>query len=318
MNYSTKPCILSKTKHCVLQIKDFWKRTINLLGDKDVFFNASAITFNIFICAIPFTLILISIIGYILSYDAAFDEIVRYGTELIPVFTYETTESDIIQGEETLQNILTPLVGARNVFGIAGLIILMLFTQGLLHSFKHVIFDVFDIKDKKHPLKDILYNFLGFGIMGSVFIFFSLTISVISLLDLSVIRVPYTDIEIRLPWVYDLLDFILPIIFTFLLMYVIYRFVSERRISIRVALTGATIYTILFEVAKTIVSLYLGYAFSTYQYFYQGYAIFVIIGIWAFYTSLLFVVSVIMTKAFKETYYTDKSSVDGNPYATLD
>lgn len=300
------------------RIKDFWKKTLNLLGDKDIFFNASAITFNLFICAIPFTLILISIIGYILSFDTAFEEIVRYGTELIPVFTYETTESDIIQGEQTLENILTPLVGARNVFGIAGLIILMLFTQGLLHSFKHVIFDVFDIKDKQHPLKDILYNFLGFGVIGSVFLFFSLAISVISLLDLSVIRIPYTEIEIKLPWVYDLLDFTLPIVFTFFLMYTIFRFVSERRISPKVALTGATIYTILFEIAKLLVSLYLGYAFSTYQYFYQGYAIFVIIGIWAFYTSILFVVSVILTRAYKETYYTAKSSFEENPYASLD
>lgn len=298
--------------------KDFWKRTLNLLGDKDIFFNASAITFNLFICAIPFTLILISIIGYILSFDTAFDEIVRYGTELIPVFTFESTQADMIQGEETLENILTPLVGARNVFGIAGLIILMLFTQGLLHSFKHVIFDVFDIKDKKHPFKDILYNFLGFGVIGSVFLFFSLAISVISLLDLSVIRIPYTDIEIRLPWVYDILDFIIPIVFTFLLMYVIYRFVSERRISTKVALIGATIYTILFELAKLLVSLYLGYAFSTYQYFYQGYAIFVIIGIWAFYTSILFVVSVILTRAYKETYIVTKSSFEENPYASLD
>lgn len=300
------------------QTKYFWKKSLNLLSDKDIFFNASAITFNLFICAIPFTLILISIIGYILSFDTAFEEIVRYGTELIPVFTFESTESDIIQGEETLENLLTPLVGARNVFGIAGLIILMLFTQGLLHSFKHVIFDVFDIKDKKHPLKDILYNFLGFGVIGSIFLFFSLVISVISILDLSVIRIPYTDIVIRLPWVYDLLDFTLPIIFTFFLMYTIFRFVSERRISPIVSLTGATIYTVLFELAKLLVSLYLGYAFSTYQYFYQGYAIFVIIGIWAFYTSLLFVVSVILTRAFKETYYATKSSYEENPYASLD
>lgn len=300
------------------QIKDFWKRTLNLLGDKDIFFNASAITFNLFICAIPFTLILISIIGYILSYDTAFDEIIRYGTELIPIFTYEATETDLIQGEQTLENILTPLVGARNVFGISGLVILMLFTQGLLHSFKHVIFDVFDIKDRKHPFKDILYNFLGFGVIGSVFLFFSLAISVISLLDLSVIRIPYTEIEIQLPWVYDLLDFILPIVFTFFLMYSIFRFVSERRISVKVALTGATIYTILFEIAKLLVSLYLGYAFSTYQYFYQGYAIFIIIGIWAFYTSLLFVVSVIFTRAYKETFYKTKSSFEENPYASLD
>ncbi len=298
--------------------KDYWRRALELASKKDIFFNASAITFNLFICAIPFTLILISIIGYVLSYEEAFDEIVRYGSELIPVINYEATETDIIQGAETLEGILTPLVGARTVFGITGLIILALFTQGLLHSFKHVIFDVFDIEERAHPVMDAVYNFLGFGIIGTIFIFFSLITSFISLFDFSVIRVPYTEIEIRLPWIYDLLDFILPIIFTYFLIYVIYRYVSERRISRKTAFIGATIYTFLFEAARLVVSIYLGYAFTSYQYFYQGYAVFVIIGIWAFYTSLLFVVSVILTRAYRETYLAGVSQVEDNPYSAMD
>lgn len=312
MYFKTKQSDIS-----VQKFKDYWGKALALVSEKDIFFNASAITFNLFICAIPFTLILISIIGYILSYDEAFDEIVRYGSELIPIFTYESSETDVIQGAQTLEGILAPLVGARTVFGITGLIILMLFTQGLLHSFKHVIFDVFDIQERQHPAMDIIYNFLGFGILGSVFLFFSLTISVISLFDFSVIKVPYTEIEIRLPWIYDLLDFVLPIVFTFFLVFVIFRFVSERKISMKTSFIGAGIYTLLFEIAKFIVSIYLGYAFSTYQYFYQGYAIFVIIGIWAFYTSLLFVISVILTRAYRETYLIE-SPVDTNPYSSLD
>ena len=158
----------------VQKFKSYWKKVLSLSSEKDIFFNASAITFNLFICAIPFTLILISIIGYILSYDEAFNEIIRYGSELIPVFTFEATETDVIKGAETIENILRPLVGARTVFGITGLIILMFFTQGLLHSFKHVLFDVFDIDTKTHPVLDIIYNFLGFGVLGSVFLFSSL------------------------------------------------------------------------------------------------------------------------------------------------
>ncbi len=302
----------------VQTFKAYWSRALALASQKDIFFNASAITFNLFICAIPFVLILISIIGYILSFDEAFDEIVRYGSELIPIFDYEATETDIIQGAQTLESLLLPLVGARTVFGITGLIILVLFTQGLLHSFKHVIFDVFDVEERAHPVMDAVYNFLGFGVIGSVFLFFSLAISVISLFDFSVIKIPYTEIEIRLPWIYDVLDFILPIVFTFFLIFVIYRFVSERKISTRTAFIGAAIYTFLFELAKWIVTIYLGYAFESYQYFYQGYAIFVIIGIWAFYTSLLFVVSVILTRAYKEVYESPSSNVDVNPYASLD
>ena len=298
--------------------KTYWRSVLSLAKKKDIFFNASAITFNLFICAIPFVLILISIIGYTLSFDKAFDEIVRYGSELIPIFDYEATDTDIIQGAQTLERLLQPLVGARTVFGVTGLIILVIFTLGLVHSFKHVIFDVYDIEDRAHPIMDLVYNFLGFGVMGSVFLFFSLAISLISLFDFSIIKIPYTTIEIELPWMYDVLDFVLPIVFTFFLIFVIYRFVSERKISIRTAFIGASIYTLLFELAKWIVTIYLGFAFSSYQYFYQGYAVFIIIGIWAFYTSLLFVLSVILTRAYEEVYSTSVRSSDVNPYALLD
>ena len=298
--------------------KTYWRSVLSLAKKKDIFFNASAITFNLFICAIPFVLILISIIGYTLSFDKAFDEIVRYGSELIPIFDYEATDTDIIQGAQTLERLLQPLVGARTVFGVTGLIILVIFTQGLVHSFKRVIFDVYDIEDRAHPIMDVVYNFLGFGVMGSVFLFFSLAISLISLFDFSIIKIPYTTIEIELPWMYDVLDFVLPIVFTFFLIFVIYRFVSERKISIRTAFIGASIYTLLFELAKWIVTIYLGFAFSSYQYFYQGYAVFIIIGIWAFYTSLLFVLSVILTRAYEEVYSTSVRSSDVNPYALLD
>jgi len=302
----------------VQNFKAYWSRALALASEKDIFFNASAITFNLFICSIPFVLILISIIGYILSYDEAFDEIIRYGSELIPIFDYEATEVDIVEGAQTIESLLQPLVGARTVFGITGLIILALFTQGLLHSFKHVIFDIFEVEERAHPVMDAVYNFLGFGVLGSVFLFFSLTISVISLFDFSIIKIPYTEIEIRLPWVYDLLDFLLPIVFTYFLIFVIYRFVSERKITLRTSAIGAAIYTFLFELAKLIVSIYLGYAFSSYQYFYQGYAVFIIIGVWAFYTSILFVVSVILTRAYKEIYEAPTITDDVNPYASLD
>lgn len=311
--------------------KDYWNRVKEVASKKDIFFNASAITFNLFICAIPFVLILISIIGYVLSYDEAFDEIVRYGEELLPQFTYESTPNDIVTngapvestpndvvtGSDTIESIITPLIGARQVFGIVGLIILLFFTQGLFHSVKHVIFNIFDIEERKHPLMEVIYNFFAFGILGTVFLFFSLSISMISLLDFGEIAVPFTDIVIRLSWIYELIDLILPVIFTFLLQFVIFRYISERKIPVRVALMGAITYTLMFETAKFIVSFYLGYAFSAYQYFYQGYAVLVVIGIWTFYSAILFVVAVIMAKAYKDVYCKPDTPIETNPYTAL-
>ena len=161
-------------------LRAYWSRVIELVKQVDVIFNASAVTFNLFICAIPFTLILISIIGYVLSIDTAYTELVRYGTELLPDITYEQTNSVTVESERIVQALLAPMIQSRNVLGITGIIIMLFFTQSLFHSLKNVLFNVFDIQKRSHPLKSILANFLGLGLLGTVFLFFSLLVSFVS------------------------------------------------------------------------------------------------------------------------------------------
>ncbi len=308
---------MSVAEYIPEKFREFWKKAASIASNSDIFFNASAITFNIFICAIPFVLILISIIGYVLSYDEAYNELVRYGEELIPQFTYESKPNDVFSGTDTIRSVLNPLIGARTVFGIVGFSILIFFTQGLFHSLKHVIYNVFDIEERAHPLIEVAQNFLVVGILGTVFLFFSLSISFISLFDFSDFTIPSTDIVIRLSWVYEVLHLTIPVAFTFLLQLVIFRFISERKIPWKVALMGASTYTLLFEVAKYGLAYYLGYAFSAYRYFYQGYAVLIVIGVWAFYSAILFVISVILAKAFYDTYIKKAPDIDANPYTAI-
>lgn len=275
----------------------YWSRVIELIKVVNIIFNASAITFNLFICAIPFTLILISIIGYILSFDAAYTELVRYGTELLPDITYEQTNSVTVESERIVQALLTPLIQGRNVLGLTGIIIMLFFTQSLFHSLKIVLFDIFDIQNKTHPIKGLLTNFLGLGLLGTVFLFFSLLVSFVSLFELRTIAIPLTEIVIELPWIYELLDLLLPLLFTFMLSFVIFRFMSERKISILDALQGAALFAILFESAKLLLSLYLSYAITRYEFVYQGYTVIIVLALWVFYLSNLFVISAILLRA---------------------
>jgi len=278
-------------------LRAYWSRVIELVKQVDVIFNASAVTFNLFICAIPFTLILISIIGYVLSIDTAYTELVRYGTELLPDITYEQTNSVTLESERIVQALLAPLIQGRNVLGITGIIIMLFFTQSLFHSLKLVLFNVFDIQKRSHPLKSILANFLGLGLLGTVFLFFSLLVSFVSLFELRTIAIPLTEIVIELPWVYEVLDILLPLLFTYMLVFVIFRFMSEREISISDAMQGAALFTVLFESAKLLLSLYLSYAMSRYEFVYQGYTVIIVLALWVFYLSVLFVLSAILLRA---------------------
>jgi len=300
----------------VQKYKNFWRLIVTLIKKKDVFFSASAITFNLFICAIPFILLMISIIGYVLSYEKAFAEIVRYGQELFPSFTYESKSGDVYRGAITLESLLNPLVGARRIFGIIGTVILIFFSLGFFHSLKHVIFDIFEIKDRRHPILEMVYNFFTFGLVGGVFLFFSLAISLLSIFSFDQFSLPYTEMVFQLRWVYDLLNLVIPIIFTLILFYIIFRYISEKRMQRKVALLAAVIYTALFELAKMGVGYYLDYAMGAYRYFYQGYTILVIIGIWAFYSAALFVITTIIARSYQEVFLDDQATSE-NPYTTI-
>lgn len=299
------------------KFKDYCRLVGELTVKKDIFFNASAVTFNLFICSIPFTLILISLLGYVLSIEAAFDEVIRYGRELFPDFNVETQGGDIIEGVATIEAVLQPLVEARRLFGIIGLVALMFFAQGLFHTLKQVIFNVFDIEDRKHPIFELIYNFFAFGVIGGVFLFFTMAISLLTLYPLSSFTIPYTDVVVELGWITELFTTIVPIIFTPLLFYVIFRYISEKRISRKVSILSALIYTFLFELAKYGVGVYLEYALGAYRYFYQGYTIPLIIGIWIFYTAALFVFTAIMARAYQDVYETEQPSIDENPYTAI-
>ncbi len=152
--------------------------------------------------------------------------------------------------------------------------------------------------------------------MGGVFIFFSLAISLLSLISFDQIALPFTDMVFKLSWVYELLNIIIPILFTFFLFYILFRYISEKRMQPKVALLAAFVYTLLFEIAKYGVGIYLDYAFQAYRYFYQGYTFLVIIGVWAFYSAALLIFSIIIAKAYQEIFVNDKH-ISKNPYEAI-
>lgn len=295
--------------------KYFWNSFLKLVKEKDVFHHASAITFNLVICSIPFTLLLISIIGYVLSYEDAFREVVRYGQEVFPSFTYESQESDVFEGVITIESMLKPLISARQVFGIVGVIVLIFFSLGLFHTLKHVVFEIFGIKDRKHPVWEWVHNFFTFGLIGGLLVFISIAVSIFSVVSIETIALPFTDKVLELGWFYSILNTVLPMLFSLLIFYILFRYISERRIKRRVAFVGAFSFTVLFALAKFLVGWYLNYSFFGYRYYYQGYAILIVIGFWAFYTATLFVISTIIARSFQDAFV--KQPLKENPYTSI-
>jgi YihY family inner membrane protein len=283
--------------------------------EEDVFHHASAITFNLIICSMPFTLLLVAIIGYILSYHAAFQEIMTYAQQVFPTFTYQSKQSDALQGAVTLKAILQPLIGHRQVFGAVGILVLIFFSMGLFHTIKHVVFEIFKIRDRKHVLVEWIHNFLTFGIIGGIMVFLAIAISFFSVLDIKSIRLPFSQKMLGLSWFHPFMHHVFPLLFILLVFYLLFRHISESRLRRSVALVGAGCFTVLFGIAKILISIYLNRAFFGYHLYYQGYAVIAVLGFWAFYSAVLFVLSTIVARSYQETFL--KKPLSENPITSI-
>lgn len=240
---------------------------------------------------------MVSIVGFVLSHEAAMNEITRYAQEFFPALLQENVEYSAV----LIERLVNPIVQRRGFFGLIGFGILVLTSLALFSCLKHVLFQVFELEDRVHPFKEMFYNFFVFGLIGGVFIFFSMLLSALSVVTFNEINVPFTNYSFQVAWAFELFTRFVPLLITFLLFFVIFRFLTERKISLDVATVGALTYTLLFEVAKYGVGYYFDYAFRTYQNLYQSYTFLIILSVWVFYTAALFVVSSTFARAYKDT-----------------
>jgi uncharacterized BrkB/YihY/UPF0761 family membrane protein len=98
----------------------------------------------------------------------------------------------------------------------------------------------------------------------------------------------------------DLLLTVITLLFTLLVFYVMYRYLGERSLSRSTALFGAVMYTVLFQTARIIFGFFLNQTLSAYESVYQGYAVLLILTLWTFYMSIVFVISTAGARAWQD------------------
>lgn len=281
----------------MVRFKSFLRECWNVLVKNDLFFNSSAITFNLLLCSIPFTLLITSIIGFILHDEEAISQLSRLINDFLPPF-FTSAQNPEVDIEQLIIDLLRPVIERRRVYGLLGFSILSFTSLGLFTAVKHVLFTTFEIQEKRNPVSKMIYNFFSFGLVGGVFIFFTAAVSLYSIVAIKTIQIPAINVVIDLGWVNELLGIVLPIIFNLSLFYIFFRYGSERKIERSVCIFGAGFYVFIFEAAKYLFGLYLSYFFLRLQSVYQGYSILLMLGFWAFYGAITFNLSVIAAKAF--------------------
>ena len=94
-------------------------------------FLASGLAFNLLICLIPILFFVVSLAGFVLSRRAAVEVVVNQIGEFVPIYKNE------------LHQILSEIIRRRNLSGLLGTLVLLLFASQLFAALRLVLNDIF-------------------------------------------------------------------------------------------------------------------------------------------------------------------------------
>lgn len=280
-------------KYIYSQLKFYAVGLYNKFDEDHVWVLSSSIAFNIVICAIPFTLIVLSILGLYLNTETTAHRIDSYlGHTLgLPAEIREKAMSIISSRTSELSNNITwtAIIGGIGILWTASSLFSTM--REVLNRIYKTKLQVFYVWGK---LKDISMVF-------SVFLFFILSFA--STMIVSIIR--QVDRNFLNGFIHEyiilqkIIGFTLGLVFSFIMFYLIYKLVPNGKINTKIALISAIVGAFLWELLKNLFTYYL-LNFANYAAVYGTYAAIVALIFWIYYSSFVFVLGAEVGQLYNE------------------
>jgi YihY family inner membrane protein len=236
----------------------------------DGLFMASGLAFSFLICLIPFVLLGVSMLGFVLSGEQAAREVVNQLARNFPVYRREISRA------------LLAIVETRRVSGLLGTITMIVFASQLFGTSRLVMHRVLGVH-----AGSFLGNFARDALMVvvlSVFLFVGTVATSVMEWVLTFLLEP---VRVSKQWIgFAWVGFSLVV--STLMLYFGYRYLPRRRIRPGSALAGAVLASVLWEVAKRLFRLYVRNV-ALYGQLYGPLGVLVAFVMFVYYTCVVFV-----------------------------
>ncbi|MGH2393383.1 MAG: YihY/virulence factor BrkB family protein [Candidatus Limnocylindria bacterium] len=238
---------------------------------QDGFFLAAGLAFAFLICLIPLALLGVSMVGFVLSTERAAQEVVGQLARHFPVYKPEISRA------------LLRIVSTRNVSGLLGTTILVLFSTSLFAAMRLVMHRMLGVR-------------AGRSLLGN------LAVDTVMVLLLGILLVATTVATWLMQWFHELvlepqelpfawtraLAIGLGIALSTAMFYLAYRYVPVRRVPVGAALAGALLAGLLWEIAKQLFRQYI-LRVGLYDQIYGPLSVLVAFVMFAYYSAIVFV-----------------------------
>lgn len=249
-------------------IAGIWRALRGFYAHRGLFL-AAGLSFYFLICLIPLLLLCVSVIGFVLTNEAATQVVLNQLGQLVPVYKRE------------LHELLGRIIATRNLSGLLGTLILLLFSTQLFAALRMVMNDIFGVRRGRGLLRGMLYDLLMILVMGALFLA-SIVITDLFFWLRAFVLAPAQMPKQWIRWMFVALA----MAFNVGLFFVTYRYFPNRNVRVGAALGGACLASALWETAKQLFRWYI-LSVGVYDQIYGPLGVLVALSMFAYYTGIV-------------------------------
>ena len=259
-----------------------------------IFLMASGLAFSLIVCVIPLVLIVFAALGMILEEPTIRDRIEMFIDAAIPYSDYAKVIEKIVFAR------VEEFIGNKRIAGVIGSFGLVLAATSLFSSMRTTLNKVYNVASTGSILIGKLRDL---GLILIVLVYFLLSIAILPAIRL-LVEFTYKsellgNIANSLPEgiVLHLASFVI----VFISFVTVYTAVPHQRPHFRMILVSAIWAAVLWQVAQQLFGYYVSH-FVTLKRIYGTYALFLAVGFWIYYSSIVFIIGAEIGQLYKERH----------------
>jgi len=273
-----------------LPVRSIFRR----LGEVDVILLASAIAFSGLLTLIPILIIFASIAGIILSSSDL--GVQQVSTILDAIFPPQPFALDI---KNSLAQIVLDIIKYRTSLGIVGFVALMVTATFLFDILRTALHRIYGLKRRRNLLVSFFHD-LGFVLLA----FCLLVITNLAIWALSFLHTIFNELpglrSVFIPEFNETFPTGVIVVMTAIMFYVVYGHLTDVKPPTAAAVASTLTMTVLWVISGKLFSIYLR-SYSVIGSLYGPYTFLLVLLLWIYYSSVVFVLGGIVGQIYWET-----------------
>lgn len=272
--------------------------------EQHLFLMSGGLAFSFVFCIIPLGLVTFALLGLVFEKTALAAEIGQFIDRAVPHQQFADSLKSVVFARAEEFRIY------KGMAGLVGILGLLLAASGLFSSMRTVLNSLFQVSGGSRLYKE---KFRDLGIVLLVLLYFVLSIGVVPLIDVALAMasklkaLEWLDLKMAQRYIVHLVT-VAMILGGYVTLYLA---VPQRRQPMRVVMIAGLSATILWFLAKEAFGLYVLHAASLKK-IYGAYVVAVMLGLWIYYTSLVFIVGAMVGQVYKELRETPSVDADAS------